>query len=173
MSKLELPATFSSPQDLDKATQSNYTEIKVKHTHLEWTIDWSKHIFHGHASLNLIATGDVKKVVLDTSYLDIKKVEVEGDELKWTMGDIVGTIGSALSFDLPKALKKDEVSGSDRLPTLLWTQCQRYPEEYAHFSPSTSESPTPLLKSAPPSAGSTPSRPRAANILTSILSPKL
>jgi aminopeptidase N len=110
MSKLQLPATFSSPQDVDKATQSNYTEIRVKHTHLEWTIDWSKHVFHGHALITFVAAKDVGRVVLDTSYLDIKKVQVGEGEVKWSMGDVVGTIGSALSFDLPKALKKDEVS---------------------------------------------------------------
>jgi len=142
MSKLELPATFSSPQDVDKATQSNYTEIKVAHTHLEWTIDWKSQTFHGHALLDLTAVGDVNKVVLDTSYLDIKKIEVGGDEVKWKMGDVVGTIGAALSFDLPKALKKEEV----RKPTLLLLVL-------THDRRSKLRSPTPPLKTALPLAG--------------------
>lgn len=106
---LQLPAIFSSPQDIDKATQSNYTQVIVQHTHLEWTIDWSKRIFRGHAILSLVAKEDVEKVVLDTSHLDINKVEVEGKEVKWTLGERVGTIGSALSFGLPDKVSSGKV----------------------------------------------------------------
>ncbi len=96
---------------MDKATQSNYTELKVKHTHLEWTIDWKEQVFHGHALLTLRAeVDDVKRVVLDTSFLDIKKVKVDDEEVKWKLGERVGTIGQALSFDLPKKLSGRDVS---------------------------------------------------------------
>jgi leukotriene-A4 hydrolase len=109
---LQLPETFSSPQDFDKATSANYTEVKVTHTHLEWTIDWDNHVFHGLAVLSLTALKEVGKVVLDTSYLDIKKVEVDGQEVKYTVGERRGTLGSALQFQLPEVVDKGEVSDS-------------------------------------------------------------
>lgn len=110
MTTLQLPATFSSPQDADKATQSNYTQVIVKHTHLEWTIDWTGRIFHGHAVLSFVAKGDAEKVVLDTSYLDIQKVKVQGKEVKFDVGERIGTIGSALSFSLPERVSSGSVS---------------------------------------------------------------
>jgi hypothetical protein len=110
---LQLPPTGSHPQDFDKATQSNYQEIKVTHTHLEWTIDWEKQVFHGHAVVSLQAqpsSQGVERVVLDTSFLDIKKIEIDGTEVKWHLGERIGTIGSALSFDLPRKVNPGEVS---------------------------------------------------------------
>lgn len=106
----QLPLALSHPQDWDRATQSNYTEIKVTHTHLEWTIDWAGKVFHGKAIISLKAVKDVQKITLDTSYLDIQKVKLEGKEVKWELGDRIGTIGNALSFNLPGSLKAGQVS---------------------------------------------------------------
>ncbi|NXD32286.1 LKHA4 aminopeptidase, partial [Spelaeornis formosus] len=81
------------------------------HTHLEWTIDWEKQVFHGHAVVSLQAqpsSQGVERVVLDTSFLDIKKIEVDGTEVKWHLGERIGTIGSALSFDLPRKVNPGE-----------------------------------------------------------------
>ena len=174
---LQLPATGSHPQDFDKATQSNYTQIVVRHTHLEWTIDWKKQIFHGHALLSLKALNDdVKHVALDTSYLDIKTVEVEDKEVKWTVGDRIGTIGSALSFDLPKKVSKGEVRTTTRVPLVNQRQLSRLKlptkPNRTDFRSSKSRSPTLLPQTVPPSDGSTRNKPNLANGHTSILSLK-
>lgn len=66
--------------DRDPATLSNYLAIVTKHIDLDWTINWDKQVFGGSATLRLEAKEDgVKEVVLDSSYLDINKVEVDGE----------------------------------------------------------------------------------------------
>lgn len=66
--------------DSDPATLSNYLAIVTKHIGLDWTIDWDKQVFGGSATLKLEAREDgVKEVVLDSSYLDVSKVEVGGE----------------------------------------------------------------------------------------------
>ena len=97
---INLPPTIAAPQDRDRATQSNYTQVKVNHTHLEWVIDWKRKVFEGFAVLSVEALDKISAIVLDTSYLEIKSVNVDGKDLKWTIGERKGTIGSALSFGL-------------------------------------------------------------------------
>lgn len=66
--------------DRDPATLSNYLAIVTKHIDLDWTIDWDKQVFGGSATLTLEAREDgVNEVVLDSSFLDISKVEVDGE----------------------------------------------------------------------------------------------
>jgi leukotriene-A4 hydrolase len=101
----------SESNDQDLATQSNYKQIKTKHLDLNWIIDWDAKVFHGSVQLTLEAAADsVDKIVLDTSYLDIKEVKVDGSQVKFAVGDRDGVIGSALSFELPKAINKGQVS---------------------------------------------------------------
>jgi leukotriene-A4 hydrolase len=67
-----------TPQDKDLATLSNYLDARTTHIDLDWAIDWQKKIIGGSATVTLEATKDVEKVVLDTSYLDVQGVEVDG-----------------------------------------------------------------------------------------------
>lgn len=82
MSFSPLFADTKSPNDVDLATLSNYLDVRVLHTHLDWTIDWDAKTFGGSATLSLEGTSDaaVETVVLDTSYLDVKEVTVKGDK---------------------------------------------------------------------------------------------
>lgn len=70
----------SSPLDKDQATLSNYLDVRTNHTHLEWTIDWSAQTFGGRATLAMTSSKDVDEVVLDASYLDVKRVLADGKE---------------------------------------------------------------------------------------------
>lgn len=65
-------------KDRDLATLSNYQDIRVTHTDLQWTIDWDNKKIGGQATVTLEATKDVDQVVLDTSALDIQSVEIDG-----------------------------------------------------------------------------------------------
>lgn len=76
MSSSESPAAFVR----DKSTLSNYQDIRTDNIDLEWEIDWDKKTIGGKATLKLEAVKNVDEVVLDTSYLDIKKVTVDGKE---------------------------------------------------------------------------------------------
>lgn len=65
-------------QDRDLSTLSNYQDIRTDNIDLDWSIDWDKKTIGGTATLKLEAVKDVDEVVLDTSYLDIKDVTVDG-----------------------------------------------------------------------------------------------
>lgn len=69
-----------SPFDKDLATFSNYLAIRTTHIDLVWQIDWKKEVIHGSAALTMEAVEEVKEIVLDVSYLDMSKVEVDGKE---------------------------------------------------------------------------------------------
>jgi leukotriene-A4 hydrolase len=69
-----------SPFDKDQATFSNYLSIKTTHIDLDWQIDWKKELIGGSATLTLEAVEEVKEVSLDVSYLDLRRVEVDGKE---------------------------------------------------------------------------------------------
>ena len=71
-----------SPQDIDLATFSNYLEVRTTHLSIQWTIDWKAQVFGGTATLQMEVTKDhpLKEVVLDTSYLDVQNVQVDGQD---------------------------------------------------------------------------------------------
>ena len=99
-----------SHTDVDLATQSNYHDIRTTHLDLIWNIDWSNQLIGGSITLVLEATKDVHRVILDTSYLDIKTVEVGGEQVNWELGEKVAEIvGRGLTVQLPGIVKKGEM----------------------------------------------------------------
>lgn len=145
--------TVPSGADRDLSTLSNYLEIRTTHIDLVWAIDWNAKTFGGSATLALEATTDVDEVVLDTSYLAVEGVEVDGAKAEWKLDERIDVMGQALRVKLPHKLSKGEVSS-------------RYDASTDDRAPR-SRSPTPPRRTALPSGGSTLSRPRAASIRTS------
>ncbi|ORY35363.1 peptidase family M1-domain-containing protein [Naematelia encephala] len=97
--------------DLDRATLSNYLSIRTTHIDLTWSIDWKTQIFSGDAVVKLEVTdeGGVEEIVLDTSYLDIQKVEVDGQQVTWKLAErLPGVMGSALHVQTGKKLVKGD-----------------------------------------------------------------
>ncbi|WOO82539.1 Leucine aminopeptidase 2 [Vanrija pseudolonga] len=98
-----------APQDTDQSTLSNYKDIRTTHTDLEWEIDWDRKVFGGNAVVSLEATADkVDEVILDTSFLDVKGVEIAGKAAEWSLDNHIEVMGQALHVKLPKALTKGE-----------------------------------------------------------------
>jgi leukotriene-A4 hydrolase len=70
--------TFREPNTL-----SNLNEVKVKHIHLDLTVDFVQRLLGGHATLTFEPLRDhVDKVVLDTSFLNITAVEMDTKPLQ-------------------------------------------------------------------------------------------
>jgi leukotriene-A4 hydrolase len=105
-------AETSSHFDTDLATLSNYKQIRTTHIDLDWTIDWDKQVIYGQAELSLVASDKVEEIVLDSSYLAIKEVQVGGNPVDWSHGDRIGAMGEGLKIKLDQALRKDQVRGS-------------------------------------------------------------
>lgn len=117
-------ATSTAPvsQDRDLSTLSNYQDIRTDNIDLDWTVDWDTKTIGGKATLKLEAVKDVNEVVLDTSYLDIKDVTVDGkkavsfvvaigaDSQGWKLDDHIEAMGQALHVKLSSTLKKGQVS---------------------------------------------------------------
>jgi len=105
----DIPAPPLSPAN-DIHSHANLLEIKPKHIDIHWTVDWEKRILFG----KVIHTIQVKKegvdqFVLDTSHLDIKRVQSAGNELKWDLGKRKGTLGSPLTIQLGSRKKGEEI----------------------------------------------------------------
>lgn len=67
----------------DPTSQSNIDELKTNHIHLNLTVDFSAKTLSGSAELELEAIADnVSKVVLDTSYINVRSITSNGKELQ-------------------------------------------------------------------------------------------
>src|SRR5204863_1771087 len=73
-----MAATINMPRDPN--TLSNYNSWKTKHIQTEFTIDFDSQKLIGNVTLNLesIAGAESDEIVLDTSYLDIKDISLDG-----------------------------------------------------------------------------------------------
>lgn len=68
---------------IDLSTQANIDQVKTTHLHLNWNVDFENQNLHGNVVLDLVTLVDnVDKVVLDTSYLEIKSVSFGKESLK-------------------------------------------------------------------------------------------
>ncbi|KAI9030189.1 hypothetical protein CLU79DRAFT_695144 [Phycomyces nitens] len=87
----------------DPSSQSNLSEIKTTHLHLNWSISFENKNILGHVLLDLVTLKDnVDRVVLDTSFIDIHTITLEGTELNYELADQHASLGSALTIHLPK-----------------------------------------------------------------------
>ena len=101
----------------DQATLANYRDVRVTHTHLQWHINWAEQLIAGWATLSVrpqtASAAAVDKVVLDTSFLDIQHVDVDGKQVKWEKAERIEAMGEALTVRLDEPMT-DEVSGRAR-----------------------------------------------------------
>ncbi|KZS90239.1 leukotriene-A4 hydrolase [Sistotremastrum niveocremeum HHB9708] len=85
----------------DPTTQSNYLAIASQHVDLVWELDWTKKAITGHATHSAIVNEDgVQEFIVDTLFLDIHKVEVEGESAPFTVGKHHEVMGSPLRISL-------------------------------------------------------------------------
>lgn len=118
------------PHDIH--SYGNLLEIKPKHIDIDWTVDWNKRLIFGTVVHTIEVTKDgVDQLILDTSYLDIKKVSAGGKDLKWSLGKRRVGLGSPLSVDLGRTRKGDkfeimiEYSTTEQCTTLGWLTAEQ------------------------------------------------
>ncbi|CEG82663.1 Putative NAD-specific glutamate dehydrogenase [Rhizopus microsporus] len=98
-----------SAATIDYSTQANIDQVKTTHVHLDWHVDFNRKVIFGHATLDLYTLVDhVDKVILDTSYLDIKSVAVNSENAKFNVAERYASLGSALTIHLPQTIEKSE-----------------------------------------------------------------
>ncbi|KAH7045430.1 peptidase family M1-domain-containing protein [Linnemannia elongata] len=93
----------------DPNSQSNLDEIKTSHIHLNLAVDFVAKTLAGSAELDIEAIADsVSKLILDTSFITIHSVTLNGAPLKYTLADRHEKYGSALTIELGKTLAKGD-----------------------------------------------------------------
>ncbi|KAL8864360.1 MAG: hypothetical protein Q9174_007382, partial [Haloplaca sp. 1 TL-2023] len=120
--------TINPPRDPN--TLSNYNKFLTTHTKVNFEIDFEKKRLSGNVILTLksISDAETKDILLDTSYLDINSVKVEGQMLAgWKLLPRFEPYGSPLKISLEKEVEKDqcfeidiEIQTTDQCTALQW-----------------------------------------------------
>ena len=112
-----MEAPNSRPSILrDPNTLSNYDKYITKHITANLAIDFESKQLAGVVSLHLDSTKsdlDTQQLILDTSFLDINEVDINGENSRWELLPRHEAYGSALKIFLPG--KISGVRGSIRV----------------------------------------------------------
>ncbi|KAI9207265.1 peptidase family M1-domain-containing protein [Polychytrium aggregatum] len=95
----------------DKNSFANSDAIRSTHLHLSLTADFDRKVLHGHVVHSLSVLKDsVKELVLDSSYIDVKAVTINGTDeaLEFVVHDRHAIYGSPVQIRFPRALAKGE-----------------------------------------------------------------
>ena len=93
-------ATSTKQARRDISTQSNYDQFRIKHIRTDFTLDFTKQRLIGEVQLVFQVLEKGNEIVLDTSFLDLKKVKVNRAIAKWSLDPWAGSLGSALRIQL-------------------------------------------------------------------------
>ncbi|KAG9201995.1 hypothetical protein G6514_005190 [Epicoccum nigrum] len=113
----------------DPNTLSNYHNFLTKHTSVDFEIDFEHKILSGAVALDLesLTAEEVKEIVLDSSFLDISEVKVDGQTAKYEVGDRIEPYGAPLRITLSSSVPKGKivslviaVSTTDKCTALQW-----------------------------------------------------
>ncbi|CAG8556383.1 3174_t:CDS:2 [Acaulospora colombiana] len=89
----------------DPSTFSNVTEVRTTHIDVNFNVNFETRIIDGNITLKLITlVDDVKKVILDTRYLNVRSASLSGEKLKYNVAPRNEKFGSALHIELGKSL---------------------------------------------------------------------
>lgn len=95
----------------DPNTLSNYNAWRTQHTTANYEIDFDNKRLHGSVSLTLKKLADERKIVLDTSYLDISAVTIAGKKVDWELATKrIEPYGAPLTISLAE---EDVVAASE------------------------------------------------------------
>ena len=92
----------------DPNTLSNYNNFRTTHTTVNFNIDFQNKVVGGKVVVTLKSLSDsaAKEILLDTSFLNVKDVFLDGKITKWDLLPRVEPYGSALRIALPDDVEK-------------------------------------------------------------------
>lgn len=93
--------TINMPRDPN--TLSNYNNWRTKHTIADLAISFEKQKLSGSVTLELesITDNESDEIILDSSYVDVQKITVDGAESKWEVKDRFEPYGSPVAIKVP------------------------------------------------------------------------
>ena len=103
-------ASTTTPRDPN--TLSNYNDYRTKHTIADFAIDFKAQKLSGTVTLELESiTGTSEEIILDTSFLDIKGIKVNGTKSsRWAVKDRSEPYGSPLIVKVPGGASKGSIT---------------------------------------------------------------
>ncbi|KAL1967771.1 hypothetical protein VTN77DRAFT_2460 [Rasamsonia byssochlamydoides] len=113
----------------DPNTLSNYTAWVTRHTtaNFEILFDEKKLVGNVTHQLQSMTNAETKEIILDSSYLDITEVKVDGQQSKWELLPRLEPYGSALKIQLASGVELDKtvevdisVKTTDKCTALQW-----------------------------------------------------
>lgn len=92
----------------DPNTLSNYTAWRSRHITANFEIDFSAKRLAGNVIHQLLSKtqAETREILLDTSYLDISEVKVDGQTARWEVLPRFEPYGSALKIVLEKGVEE-------------------------------------------------------------------
>lgn len=109
MSPVDKHRPAQSPE-IDPSTFSNYQQFTYGNINLSFKVDFDRNIVSGEVVYLLTKVGDAKEVVLDTSYLVIHSVSVNGAVPDFQLAPRVEPLGSKLTIPLVDDSKSIQLS---------------------------------------------------------------
>ena len=101
-------AAASIHQPRDPNTLSNYNAWRTKHTKADFEIDFDTKCLKGSVELTLERLAEESKIVLDTSYLDVKSVSIAGSKADFNIASSrTEPYGSPLTIEVTDQHAKD------------------------------------------------------------------
>lgn len=104
---------INSPRDPN--TLSNYNNFVTTHTRANHKIDFDRKNISGNTLLKLrsITDADAREILLDSSFLNVKNVKLNGEETRWELLPRFEPYGSALKIILEEGLAKGQTCEVD------------------------------------------------------------
>nr|KAF6374476.1 leukotriene A4 hydrolase [Pipistrellus kuhlii] len=98
------------PEVMDTCSLATPASVcRTKHLHLRCSVDFARRALTGTAALTVQAQEDnLRSLVLDTKDLTIEKVVINGQEVKYVLGERQSYKGSPMEISLPIALSKNQ-----------------------------------------------------------------
>jgi Peptidase M1 N-terminal domain len=134
-------ATIHAPRDPN--TLSNYNNWRTNHTTTNFEILFEEQRLTGNVVLTLksITNAETKEIILDTSYLDISEIKVNGEPASYELLPRMEPYGSALKILLERGIPADQnvevliyVSTTKSCTALQWlTPAQTSDKKYPYM----------------------------------------
>lgn len=111
----EEPHSFSQPND-----------AVITHLDLDINVDFEKEVIQGKASY-LIKNNDASQIILDSKFLTIEKVQADGKDTTFSLGDFNEQLGNALKIEISKNTKRITVfyKTTHKTEALQWLKPQQ------------------------------------------------
>lgn len=91
----------------DPNTLSNHLVFRTTHTDVVLTLSFGTSSLAGEVTLTMKALEDtLEDVILDTSYLNVRAVEVDGKVAKWRLAERMEPYGSSLTVEVGGEVKQ-------------------------------------------------------------------